>query len=136
MQAVTGSIYGLSTGTIVVLVLLGLLELGLMVWAVLDIIQRPAVLWGQKWIWLVIVILFGLIGPLVYLAVGRVQPPVPETTADQTSITDRARQTADLLYGPRPDAQPAEAPRADSSWAGTPSEGSPDAPSQGEPPRD
>ena len=59
-------------------------------------------------IWLVIVILFGLIGPLVYLAIGRVQPPVAETAPDQTPMMDRAGQAADLLYGPR-----AEAPKQD-----------------------
>ena len=73
-----------------------------MVWAVLDIVQRPAVLWGQKWIWIVIVILFGIIGPIVYFAIGRVQPPVAETEADQAPVTDRASHAADLLYGPRP----------------------------------
>src|SRR3974377_1376514 len=104
MNEIVASIAGLSTGTVVVLVLLGILELGLMVWAIIAIVQRPAVLWGRKWLWLVIVILFGLIGPLVYLALGRVQPPVPEAESDATPMTDRAGRTADLLYGPRPDA--------------------------------
>jgi hypothetical protein len=113
MHPLAGAINGLSTGTIVALVLLGLVELGLMIWAVIDIIRRPAVLWGQKWIWLVIVILFGLVGPLVYLAVGRVQSPVPESAVDTTPMTDRAGQTADLLYGPRADAPPRDEPPRD-----------------------
>jgi Phospholipase_D-nuclease N-terminal len=110
MYVLVGAIHGLSTGVIVALVLLALVELGLMVWSVLDIVQRPAVLWGQKWIWLVIVILVGIIGPLVYFAVGRVQPPVPETLVDTVPVTDRATHAADLLYGPRP-----EKPGADGS---------------------
>jgi hypothetical protein len=113
MHLPTGAIYGLSTGVIVALVLLTLVELALMVWAILDIVRRPAVLWGQKWIWLVIVILFGLIGPIVYLAIGRVQPQVAESAADTAPMTDRAGQTADLLYGPRPDTQSQDEPPRD-----------------------
>jgi phosphotransferase system glucose/maltose/N-acetylglucosamine-specific IIC component len=105
-----GAIYGLSTGVVVALVLLTLVELGLLVWAVLDIVQRPAVLWGQKWIWLVIVVLFGIIGPLVYFAIGRTQPPVSEKEADEAPVTDRASHAADLLYGPRPQQPPDDGP--------------------------
>jgi hypothetical protein len=104
MYGITADIYGLSTGVIVALALLGLLEIGLLVWAVLDIVQRPAVRWGHKWIWLVVVIVFGMIGPIVYLAVGRAQAPTPEPTpADDATISDRATRAADLLYGPRQD---------------------------------
>jgi hypothetical protein len=110
MHLLTGAIYGLSTGVIIALVLLALVEIGLMVWAVVDIVQRPAVLWGQKWIWLVIVILFGIIGPIVYFAVGRVQPPVPEAQADAAPVTDRATHAADLLYGPRSQQPPDDGP--------------------------
>ena len=47
-----------------------------------------------------IVILFGIIGPIIYFAIGREQPPVAEKEADQTPTTDRASHAADLLYGP------------------------------------
>ena len=47
MYLPTGTIYGLSTGVIVAVVLLALVELVLMVWAVLDIVQRPAVLGAE-----------------------------------------------------------------------------------------
>jgi Phospholipase_D-nuclease N-terminal len=115
MHPVTADVYGLSTGVIVALGLLGLLQLGLMVWAVLDIVQRPAVLWGQKWIWLVIVIVFSMIGPIVYFAVGRAQPPVPEPQGEQATVTDRAAHAADLLYGPRTDGGDAKSPEGGSS---------------------
>ena len=48
MYLPTGAKYGLSTGVIVALVLLTLVDSGLLVWAVLDIVQRPAVLWGRR----------------------------------------------------------------------------------------
>lgn len=113
MYLPTSAIYGQSTGVIVALVLLILVELGLLVWAVLDIVQRPAVLWGQKWIWIVIVVLFGIIGPLVYLAIGRTQPPVSEKETDDTPVIDRASHAADLLYGPRPQQPPDDGPPRD-----------------------
>jgi len=113
MYLPAGAIYGLSTGVIVALVLFALVQLGLMVWAVLDIVQRPAVLWGQKWIWLVIVVLFGIIGPLVYFAIGRVQPPVSEMQVDTAPVTDRATHAADLLYRPRPQQPPDDGPSRD-----------------------
>lgn len=106
MHLLTGAVFGLSTGVIIALVLFAVVELGLMVWAVLDIVQRPTVLWGQKWIWLVIVVIFGVIGPVVYFAVGRVPPPVSETQADTAPVSDRATHAADLLYGPRSDQPP------------------------------
>jgi hypothetical protein len=110
MHLLTGAIFGLSTGVLIALVLLTLVELTLLVWAVVDIVQRPAVLWGQKWIWLVIVVLFGIIGPLVYFAIGRVQPPVSETQGETPPDTDRATRAADLLYGPRPERPPDDGP--------------------------
>jgi hypothetical protein len=106
-----GDILGLSTGVAIAVGLLIIVELILMVWAILDIVQRPAVLWGQKWIWIVIVILFGIIGPIIYFAIGREQPPVAEKEADQTAATDRASHAADLLYGPGPQRQPSSPQR-------------------------
>jgi phosphotransferase system glucose/maltose/N-acetylglucosamine-specific IIC component len=113
MHHLTGDIYGMSTGVIVAVALFALLQVGLMVWAVIDIVQRPAVVWGHKWIWLVVVIVFGIVGPILYFAAGRQPAPVTEQEADETPVTDRARSTADLLYGP-----PAEKTSEDSPSRG------------------
>jgi len=47
-----------------------LLELGLMVYCVVDIARRPKTR-GPKWMWFLIVILINLIGSIVYLLIGR-----------------------------------------------------------------
>jgi hypothetical protein len=47
-----------------------LLELGLMIYCVVDIARRPKTR-GPKWMWLVIVVLINLIGSIVYLLIGR-----------------------------------------------------------------
>jgi hypothetical protein len=47
-----------------------LLELGLMIYCVVDIARRPKTR-GPKWMWLVIVILVNLLGSIAYLLIGR-----------------------------------------------------------------
>ena len=64
---------------LIVIVALALVELALVVVCLVDIVRRPAVLGGRKWIWVVVVLLFNLVGPIVYLAIGRVSPPAQTT---------------------------------------------------------
>src|SRR5512137_1444516 len=92
----------LSTGVLVAVVALGIVELALVVFCVVDIVRRPAVLGGRKWVWIVLIVFFNLIGPIVYLAIGRVAPPAAETARDEpeTMTRGRAESAADLLYGP------------------------------------
>ena len=47
-----------------------LLQLGLMVFALVDLIRRERTK-GPKWVWALVVIFVNLIGPIVYLVVGR-----------------------------------------------------------------
>ena len=93
-----------SPGVLVVLIVLGVIELALIVVCLVDLLRRPAVLGGRKWVWVVVILLFNLLGPILYLAVGRVPPPVADqaSTADD-GTRDRASAAADLLYGPAAD---------------------------------
>jgi hypothetical protein len=47
-----------------------LLELGLMVFALIDLSNRTATR-GPKWAWIGVIVLFNLIGPIAYLLFGR-----------------------------------------------------------------
>ena len=47
-----------------------LLQLGLMVFALVDLIRRERTK-GPKWAWTLVIIFVNLIGPVVYLVVGR-----------------------------------------------------------------
>lgn len=47
-----------------------LLELGLMAAALIDLIKREKTR-GPKWIWILIVVVFNLLGPIVYFIFGR-----------------------------------------------------------------
>jgi hypothetical protein len=100
----------ISGGALVALVVLGIVELGLAIYCIVDIVRRPAVAGGHKWVWIVIVALFNLIGSIIYLAVGRAQPEASEVRADpepEAAARGKAASAADLLYGP-----PAETPEA------------------------
>lgn len=92
----------LSGGALAAVVVILLIELVLVVVSLIDIIRRPAVLGGHKWVWVVVVLVFNLIGPIIYLAIGRVAPPAQEVPLDADATRDRAAGAADLLYGPRP----------------------------------
>jgi hypothetical protein len=47
----------------------------LMVWALVDLLQRPAVQWeaaGEaRLVWALVIVLVALVGPLLYLLIGR-----------------------------------------------------------------
>jgi hypothetical protein len=92
----------LPTGALIAVVALSIIELALVVFCIVDIVRRPAVLGGRKWVWIVFIVLFNLIGSIVYLAVGRVAPPAAEAARDEpeTMTRGRAESAADLLYGP------------------------------------
>lgn len=47
-----------------------LLQLGLMAFALVDLTRRERTR-GPKWAWALVVIFFNLIGPVIYLVVGR-----------------------------------------------------------------
>lgn len=50
-----------------------MIELGLMVFALVDLARRKVVKGGQKWPWVLVIVLLGIIGPIFYLMVGREQ---------------------------------------------------------------
>lgn len=47
-----------------------LLELGLLIAALVDIIRREKTK-GPKWIWIIVVVVFNLLGPIAYFIFGR-----------------------------------------------------------------
>ena len=49
------------------------IELGLMAFALVDLARRQVVKGGQKWPWVLVIVLLGIIGPIFYLLVGREQ---------------------------------------------------------------
>jgi hypothetical protein len=52
------------------LVPLVILELALMVFGLFDLVRREKTR-GPKWVWAVVIVLFNLIGPIIYFIFGR-----------------------------------------------------------------
>jgi hypothetical protein len=47
-----------------------LIELGLMVTALVDLIRRAQTR-GPKWVWVLVIVLINFIGPIIYFVAGR-----------------------------------------------------------------
>ena len=93
--------HGISTPLAIAIVALGVTQLTLQIWALIDLIRRPAPT-QRKAVFAAVILLAGLIGALAYLAVGR--PMLSEETSDGGSAgggNAAARKRAiDQLYGP------------------------------------
>lgn len=48
-----------------------LVEIGLMAFALYDLVKRKRVKGGNKWVWVVIIVVVNLIGPILYFVIGR-----------------------------------------------------------------
>jgi CDP-diglyceride synthetase len=68
--------FGISSTLLLLLIPLIILELGLMIWALLDVIKRERVKGGNKVVWILIIVLVNIIGPIIYLLVGREEDSV------------------------------------------------------------
>ena len=56
---------------IVLIIPLVLIELGLMAFALYDLVKRERVRGGNKLLWGLLIVFIGIVGPIVYLVVGR-----------------------------------------------------------------
>jgi hypothetical protein len=91
------------TPELIALAVIALVQIGLDVVALVDLYRRPTfqVVIGNKWIWVAIILLVGLLGPILYLAIGR----KPARAVDSPHAGQRAHEQVDnivdSLYGPR-----------------------------------
>jgi hypothetical protein len=95
------SLSAISTPVLILLAALALVEIGLDVVALVDLYRRPTsqVAIGNKWIWVVIILLVNLLGPILYLAIGR--KPAPGTASFDSPGRSRKQvdSVVDSLYG-------------------------------------
>jgi hypothetical protein len=91
----------LPAGVLVVLGLVLIAELALGVFALVDLVRRPrtGVVFGNKWVWVAIIVLVNLVGPILYLAIGRKPGPPVDETPSVTAGGTTMRSVADELYG-------------------------------------
>jgi len=62
------------------LIPLAVLQTALMVWALVDVAKRKYVK-GNKVVWIIIIVAFNIIGPIVYFLLGRRDEPEGEDSA-------------------------------------------------------
>jgi uncharacterized membrane protein YhaH (DUF805 family) len=55
---------------LVILLPLFIIQIGLMIFAIIDLIRREKVR-GQKWIWALVILFINVIGPIIYFLAGR-----------------------------------------------------------------
>ena len=48
-----------------------IIEIALLVIALVDLVKRPRVKGGSKLVWVLIIVLVNIIGPIIYLILGR-----------------------------------------------------------------
>ncbi|MCO5177616.1 MAG: PLD nuclease N-terminal domain-containing protein [Thermomicrobiales bacterium] len=102
MSSISDSL-GVSMAVAIVILALAAIQLAIQIYALIDLARRKQVTGGKRWVWLLVIIFANLIGAILYLAIGRTTPPVSEPVQDAAaaeSAAERARSTADLLYGP------------------------------------
>jgi NADH:ubiquinone oxidoreductase subunit 6 (subunit J) len=75
-------------------------EIVLDVVALVDVYRRPIerVALGNKWVWVAIIVLVGLLGAILYFIVGR--RPAPASPPQGAAVSaDKRKSIADALYG-------------------------------------
>jgi ABC-2 type transport system ATP-binding protein len=113
---------------VALLAVLALVELGLLTWALIDLARRPAdrVAGGSRLLWLLLCLFVQLIGPALYLVVGRVRAAPGEAPLPRAPGGDRhVAHAAAALYDaadPRartPNSGAFAAPRGDTEGTGS-----------------
>ncbi|TFC81728.1 PLDc_N domain-containing protein [Cryobacterium cheniae] len=96
----------LPTGALIALAVLAVAQITLDVIALVDLYRRPAarVAFGNKWVWVAVILLANLIGAILYLVVARKPATAvePSTAARAPSVSPDT--VAEALYGSHPDA--------------------------------
>jgi hypothetical protein len=101
MKPMDAALSGIPAWALVALGVVVVVQLTLDVIALLDLYRRPSeqVIFGNKWIWVAIVLLVNTIGPIIYLLAGRRRDVVAVETFPSMPTTVRPGRVADTLYG-------------------------------------
>jgi hypothetical protein len=97
------SLSTIPTPLLIVLAAVALVEIGLDLVALVDLYRRPTaqLVIGNKWIWVAIILLVSLLGPILYLAIGRKPAPAPESSGAAARPGKQVDNIIDSLYGTR-----------------------------------
>jgi uncharacterized membrane protein len=75
--AAAGSALAIGAGLLIFFWILGIAGFILFLWALIDVIRRQFTNPNDKVLWIVLIIFIGVIGPLLYLIIGRKKGTIP-----------------------------------------------------------
>jgi hypothetical protein len=91
---------GISAPLAIAIIALGVIQLTLQIWALVDLIRRPAPT-QRKAVFATVIVLGGLVGAIAYLAVGRTMLDQTRDVGGAARSSEAARKRAlEQLYGP------------------------------------
>ncbi|MGA2666979.1 MAG: PLDc N-terminal domain-containing protein [Patescibacteria group bacterium] len=79
--AAAGTAVAIGAGLIIFWLIAGILGLILFIWALVDVIRRQFPNPNDKILWIILIIIIGWIGPLLYLIIGRKKGHLPGAKA-------------------------------------------------------
>ena len=98
LDTLTEQLLALSPAAKIAILLVILAQCILQIYCVVDVVRRPVVTGGNKWIWAAVIVVGGFLGSLLYLGMGRAQGVVPDLDAG-TGDDSATRRAIDKLYG-------------------------------------
>ena len=95
---------GISTPSAIAIIALGFIQITLQIWALVDLIRRPAPA-QRKLVFAAVIVLLGLVGAIAYLGFGRSMLDEESRAASARGGTgsgseEARRRAVDQLYGP------------------------------------
>jgi choline-glycine betaine transporter len=71
LEELTRKLAQLPLAALIAILILAVMQLLLQIWAIVDLMRRDSVLWGRKWVWLLIIAGGAFLGAILYFAFGR-----------------------------------------------------------------
>jgi hypothetical protein len=71
MPLIVANLFALENPVTLIILASGLIPFALFLWAIIDVAQRPLPTGASKAVWCVLIVLVPVLGPLIYLIVGR-----------------------------------------------------------------
>ena len=103
IQEISVALGGIDEIYVWLLLTFAVLQIGVQVWALVDLVRVDRVVGDRKWLWALAIIFLSnfALGAILYFAIGR---RVPEAVDDSGEFRepdgDRAARAVDALYGP------------------------------------
>ena len=72
---------GIGIGMLIFWFIFGALGLILFIWALIDVLRRNFTNPNDKIMWIILILLIGVIGPILYLIIGRKKGTIPGGTS-------------------------------------------------------